>query len=85
MKKLLPDNFSSHAGSHEAWRKQTIHKSIRRHIGYKNNTATIELQKNSKKISLKKSVRKGNTVSLKLFTACLEEVSKALDWDNREI
>lgn len=44
-------------------------------------TATIIFHKESDRIPVKNSVRQGDTVSLMLFTACLQEVFGALEWE----
>ncbi|XP_069998510.1 craniofacial development protein 2-like [Penaeus vannamei] len=46
-------------------------------------TTTINLYGN--KIPIKKCVRQGDTISLKLFTACLEKIFKKLDWNEQGI
>ena len=48
---------------------------------YINATSTIRLHKDSERISIKKGVRQGDTMSPKLFTAVLEQVFKTLDWE----
>ena len=48
---------------------------------YKDSTATLVLHKKSRKLPIKKGVRQGDTISPMLFTACLEEVFKLLDWE----
>ena len=52
---------------------------------YRGSTATIKLHKTSDKIPIKKGVRQGDTISPKLFTACLEEIFKKLNWEGRGI
>ena len=42
--------------------------------------ATLQLHRNSEKIPIIKGVRQGDAISPKLFTACLEEVFKNLNW-----
>ncbi len=49
---------------------------------YSDTTATIKLYKKSRKIPIGKGVRQGDTISPKLFTACLEEIFKKLEWDD---
>ncbi len=49
---------------------------------YRDSTATIQLHMKSRKIPIRKDVRQLNTISLKLFTACLEEIFKKLEWDD---
>ncbi len=49
---------------------------------YRDNTATIQLHKKSRKIPIRKGVRQGDTISPKLFTACLEEIFKKSEWDD---
>ncbi len=48
---------------------------------YRDCMATIQLHKKSRKIPIRKGVRQGDTISPKLFTACLEEIFKKLEWD----
>ncbi|MCJ3464053.1 hypothetical protein LNY58_26555, partial [Klebsiella pneumoniae] len=43
--------------------------------------ATIVLHKESSKIPIRKGVRQGDTISPVLFTACLQEVFRTLDWE----
>ena len=52
---------------------------------YKESTATIKLHKVSEKIPIKKGIRQGDTISLKLFTAVLEEKFKNLEWEEAGI
>ncbi len=49
---------------------------------YRDSTATIQLHKKSRIIPIRKGVRQGDTISPKLFTACLEEIFKKLEWDD---
>ena len=49
---------------------------------YTDSTATLQLHRNSEKIPIKRGVRQGDTISPKLFTACLEEIFKKLNWEN---
>ncbi len=49
---------------------------------YRDSTATIQLHKKSSKIPIRKGVRQGDTISPKLFRACLEEIFKKLEWDD---
>ena len=48
---------------------------------YNGSTATIVLHKESSKIPIRKGVRQGDTISPMLFTACLQEVFRTLDWE----
>ena len=50
---------------------------------YENCTSVIRLHKDSEPFQLQKGVRQGDTISPKLFTACLEEVFKQLDWEEK--
>ena len=50
---------------------------------YHDGTATIKMHRESEKIPIKKGVRQGDTISPKLFTACLEDIFRNLDWDNK--
>ena len=49
---------------------------------YNGSTASIRLHKMSNKISMEKGIRQGDTISPKLFTACLEEIFRRLNWEN---
>jgi len=49
---------------------------------YTNCTTTVTLHKESAKINIKKGVRQGDTISHKLFTACLESIFRSLQWDS---
>ncbi len=49
---------------------------------YRDSTATIQLHKKSRKIPIRKGARQGDKISPILFTACLEEVFKKLEWDD---
>ncbi|WP_265430092.1 RNA-directed DNA polymerase, partial [Klebsiella pneumoniae] len=49
---------------------------------YNGCTGRIILHKKSEKFPTKKSVRQGDTISPKLFTACLEGIFRKLDWEN---
>lgn len=48
---------------------------------YSECTGTLILHKKTEKFPIKKGVRQGDTISPKLFTACLEGVFRKLDWD----
>uniref|UniRef100_A0A6G5AC50 Putative endonuclease-reverse transcriptase n=1 Tax=Rhipicephalus microplus TaxID=6941 RepID=A0A6G5AC50_RHIMP len=48
---------------------------------YRGSTATIVLYKESNRIPIKKGVRQVDTISPMLFTACLQEVFRSLDWE----
>ena len=52
---------------------------------YKEGTAIIKLHKDTGKVPIKKGVRQGDTISPKLFTACLQEIFKKLNWTNKGI
>ena len=47
---------------------------------YDSNTSNIRLHTDSPCFKLNRGVRQGDTISPKLFTACLEEVFKKLNW-----
>ncbi len=49
---------------------------------YRDSTATITLHKKSRKIPIRKDARQDNTISPKLFTACLKKIFKKLEWDD---
>ncbi|MCJ3109057.1 reverse transcriptase family protein, partial [Klebsiella pneumoniae] len=69
----------------EALRRQGICDSYVNTIAniYKDSTATLLLHKKSRKIPIQKGVRQGDTISPMLFTACLEEIFKSLDWNEK--
>jgi len=52
---------------------------------YQNSTSVIRLHQDSEKFKIKKGVRQGDTISPKLFTACLEEIFKQLEWEDKGI
>jgi len=52
---------------------------------YRNATAFIRLHNDSDIFHLQKGVRQGDPISAKLFTACLEEVFKSLNWEQKGI
>ena len=52
---------------------------------YREGTATIKIHTETGKIPFKKGVRQGDTISPKLFTACLEEIFRRLGWQNKGI
>jgi len=67
----------------EALREQGINSNyikLMRDI-YTDNSTTVFLQKDSKKI--KKSIRQGDTMSPKLFIACLEKFFRTIDWTKK--
>ena len=70
-----------------AMRNQGVEEAYVRtldHI-YEGSTATIKLHKTSDKVPIEKGVRKGDTISPKLFTAVLEEIFRKLDWEEKGI
>ena len=52
---------------------------------YKDGTAAIKVHAETSKIPIKKGVRQGDTISPKLFTACLEEIFRKLEWRDKGI
>ncbi|XP_069988570.1 uncharacterized protein [Penaeus vannamei] len=68
----------------ESWGVEEVCCKILEDI-YKDGTATIKLHMESDKIPIKKGGRQGYTISAKLFSACLEEIFKKLDWDGKDI
>ena len=62
-------------------RKQGVNEHIVRILQniYSKGTAVIRQHKDAEKIEIEKSVRQGDTVSLKIFTACLGEIFRELD------
>ena len=71
----------------ETIRKQGVEEAYCRVLEdiYKDGTATIKLHEETNKIPIKKGVRQGDTISPKLFTACLEEIFRKLNWRDRGI
>ncbi|KAE9419172.1 hypothetical protein Angca_009829, partial [Angiostrongylus cantonensis] len=49
---------------------------------YKNFTTKISLLYDDINVDVKRGVSQGDTISLKLFTATLQNVMRALEWDN---
>ncbi len=49
---------------------------------YRHSTETTKLHKKNTRIPIRKVVRQGDTISPKLFTACLDEIFKKLEWDD---
>ncbi|PIK38581.1 endonuclease-reverse transcriptase [Apostichopus japonicus] len=52
---------------------------------YTGSTTTVKLHKESNKIPIRKGVRQGDTISPKLFTACLEHIFKDISWEDKGI
>jgi hypothetical protein len=52
---------------------------------YAKGYATTTLHKESDPIPIRKGVRQGDTISPKLFTACLEDIFRDLDWELKGI
>jgi ribonuclease HII len=52
---------------------------------YTNCTSHVQLHKESKPINIKKGVRQGDTISPKLFTSCLENIFRSLNWEENGI
>ena len=52
---------------------------------YFNCTSRVQLHKESKPINIKQGVRQGDTISPKLFTSCLEDIFRSLNWEKRGI
>ncbi|KAG1664810.1 Serine/threonine-protein kinase Sgk3 [Nymphon striatum] len=48
-------------------------------------TSNIKLHNNTNKIGLEKGVRQGDSISPKIFTACLENVFRYLNWTSKGI
>ena len=49
---------------------------------YNKATSAIRLDKESQKFHVQRGVRQGDTISLKLFNAGLEQVFRKLNWDS---
>ena len=66
-------------------RKQGANEHIVRLLQniYANGTAVIRLHKDTERIKIEKGVRQGDTISPKLFTACLEGIFRELNWENK--
>ena len=52
---------------------------------YTNSSLTVHQHKESEKISIKRGVRQGDTISPKLFTATLESIFRRLNWENKGV
>jgi hypothetical protein len=52
---------------------------------YSDSSTTVRLHKESNKIKINKGVRQGDTISPKLFTACLEKIFRSIDWTEKGI
>ena len=53
---------------------------------YNGATSTLKLHKDSNKISLERAARQGDNISLKLFTACLQDaIINKIDWEEKKI
>ena len=50
---------------------------------YTDSSVTVYLHKESEKISIKRGVRQGDTISPKLFTSTLESIFRRLNWENK--
>ena len=46
-------------------------------------SVAVHMHKESEKISIKRGVRQGDTISHKLFTATLESIFRRLNWENK--
>jgi len=65
-------------------REQGINRHIKLlQIFYANGTATVRLHKDSDKVKIAKGVRQGDTISPKLFTACLESIFRKINWERK--
>lgn len=71
----------------EALKEQDINPSYIKVIKdiYTGSTTTVKLHKESNKIPIRKGVRQGDTISPKLFTACLEHIFKDINWEDKGI
>ncbi len=65
----------------QALRQQGVDELYIKVLGYiyRDSTATIQLQKKSRKIPINKSVIQDDKISPKLFTPCFEEIFKKLE------
>jgi hypothetical protein len=52
---------------------------------YDTATLQVKLHKLSNPVPVKRGVRQGDTISPKLFTSCLEDIFKLLDWSQRGV
>ena len=52
---------------------------------YENGYAKVDLHKQGNAIPIRRGVRQGDTISPKLFTACLEDIFRKLNWSKRGI
>ena len=52
---------------------------------YTDSSVTVYLHKESENIRIKRGVRQGDTISLRLFTATLESIFRRLNWENKGV
>ena len=52
---------------------------------YTDNSVTVHLHQEGEKITIKRGVRQGNTISPKLFTATSESIFRRLNWENKGV
>ena len=52
---------------------------------YTDSSVTVHLHKESEKITIKRGVRQGDTISPKLFAATLESIFRRLNWENKGV
>ena len=52
---------------------------------YTDSSVTVHMHKESEKIRIKGVVRKGDTISPKLFAATLESIFRRLNWENKSV
>lgn len=52
---------------------------------YKKSTTSLRLHRESERFHIQRGVRQGDTISPKLFTACLQEIFRTLDWEEKGI
>ena len=63
---------------------EQIYINTLKHI-YQNTFVFIHLHKESDIFKLERSVRQGDCISPKLFFACIENIFRKLNWENKEI
>ena len=80
-------DYVEHTAVFNSIREQGINENYVKIIEniYRNTATIIRLHKDSEKIKINKGVRQGDTISPKLFTACLENIFRKMKWESEGI